>query len=322
MDRPIGGYFEIEKIGRGGCFPQRDGILLNTGRNALEYILVSIGNVGCVYVPYYTCEVILEPIKKLGISYRFYSIDSNFEICDNLQIKDHECLIYTNYYGVKDEYVRLLAIKFGAKLIVDNAQALFAEAIKDIKTIYSPRKYVGVPDGGIAYCSNGLDISVLSVDDSSDRMSHLYLRKEKGPQAGYADFRNNSRKLVMQPIRRMSAQTESLLNRIDFEEIVIIRRKNFEVLHRMLSDSNKFHIADFDTFRCPMVYPYWTDNDALKQKLIDNQIFVATYWPNVLEWCKPNDLEYDLAVHLLPLPIDQRYDAADMERIVELIKSN
>lgn len=319
MDRPIGGYFEIEKTGKGGNFPQYEGVLLNTGRNALEYVLASAGNVSCVYLPYYTCEVLLEPIKKLGVKYRFYSIDCNLEIADEFPILDNECIVYTNYFGVKDAYVQVLAEKIGEKLVVDNAQALFAKAISGIKTIYSLRKYVGIPDGGVACCNDGHDITSFPVDDSSDKMSHLFLRKEKGPQAGYADFRDNSRKLVMQPIKRMSLQTKSMVDNIDFDEVKQIRRKNFKILHDALSGLNKLDLPSMDSFECPMVYPFWTTDLTLRQRLIDNQIFVAMYWPNVLEWSNPCELEYELAFHILPLPIDQRYGEEEMNGIIELI---
>jgi len=46
---------------------------------------------------------------------------------------------------------------------------------------------------------------------------------------------------------------------------------------------------------------------------------VATYWPNVFNWCENKTLEFDLAKNILPLPIDQRYGSEEMERIVELI---
>ena len=67
----IGGYFELPDYEE-GVFPHQDGILLNTGRNALEYILRSIGDAKRVYLPYYTCEVVLEPLKKLHIPWTFY----------------------------------------------------------------------------------------------------------------------------------------------------------------------------------------------------------------------------------------------------------
>lgn len=63
----IGGYFELADLVEKGEFPHNEGILLNTGRNALEYILRSIGNVNHIYLSYYTCEVVLEPLKRLNI---------------------------------------------------------------------------------------------------------------------------------------------------------------------------------------------------------------------------------------------------------------
>ena len=68
-----------------------------------------------------------------------------------------------------------------------------------------------------------------------------------------------------------------------------------------------------------MVYPYWTDDASLRQKLIENKVFVATYWPNVKEWTKNGMLEYDLAEKLIPLPVDQRYDIKEMEIMKNIV---
>lgn len=60
--KEIGGYFELELTDRGG-FPHDDGILVNSGSNALEYILRSLGDVKCVWMPYFTCSIVLKPFK-------------------------------------------------------------------------------------------------------------------------------------------------------------------------------------------------------------------------------------------------------------------
>ncbi len=72
----------------------------------------------------------------------------------------------------------------------------------------------------------------------------------------------------------------------------------------------------------PMVYPYLASYKGLREKLIENKFFVARYWPNVLEWCQPNDWEYQLAENLVCLPIDQRYDDRDMQSILDLVLHN
>ena len=69
----------------------------------------------------------------------------------------------------------------------------------------------------------------------------------------------------------------------------------------------------------PMVYPSLVPVEGLREKLIENKIFIARYWPNVLEWTTKENLEYFLAYQMQPLPVDQRYGKEDMERIIKII---
>ena len=314
--RAIGGYFEIEPTGTGRGFPVPDGYFVNSGRNAFELILASIAQVSKVYVPYYTCPVVYEPLKKLGIPYSFYSVDSNLEIDSEIILNEDEYLLYTNYLGIKDNYVRQLAKKYGRSLIIDCSQALYAPQILGTKAFYSPRKFVGVPDGGIAICDSRINLDAYEQDDSSDRMEHLFLRRDFGPEAGYSKFKENDAKLVGQPIKRMSRQTANLLNEIDFVQIIERRIRNFNYLHSKLGHLNQLDIPAPESFACPLVYPLLVSNgEVLRQKLIDNKIFVAKYWPDI-----PSDPDRickgaDLVNNLLAIPLDQRYGITEMEFI-------
>jgi len=53
--------------------------------------------------------------------------------------------------------------------------------------------------------------------------------------------------------------------------------------------------------------------------LIENKVFVARYWPNVLDWTTKDDIEYLFAYQMHPLPIDQRYGKEDMNILLDLI---
>ena len=196
--KAIGGYFELADYEEGGVFPHQDGILLNTGRNALEYILRSIGNVKHVYLPYYTCEVVLEPIHKLHIPYTYYHINQQFEIVDDIQHKEGEYIIANNYYGIKDTYIEKLAEKYGDHLIVDCAQAFFAKPLPGIKAFYSMRKYVGVADGGVAYLGNLPDdlVEVEEMEKTGNHDSHLLKRKQFGAEAGFRIIRPTRRSWI------------------------------------------------------------------------------------------------------------------------------
>lgn len=320
--RAIGGYFELADYEEGSVFPHHDGILLNTGRNALEYILRSIGEVKRIYLPYYTCEVVLEPINKLHIPYTYYHINQQFEMVDDIQPKEGEYIITNNYFGIKDAYIRQLANRYGDHLIVDCAQAFFAKPIPGIKCFYSTRKYVGVADGGVAYLGNLTDdrMEVNEVERSDEHDSHLLKRKQFGAEAGFADYQANEKKLDNQPIRLMAVNTKWILDHIDYNRVIARRRENFQYLHEALAAKNQLKLPAFDSFVCPMVYPYMMATERnLRKELIEKKIFVAKYWPN-LEQMNGFEFECESAINIIPLPMDQRYGIEDMQRIIEIIK--
>ena len=320
--KEIGGYFNLELSANNNTFPHSGGIWLNSGRCALELILQSIDQIKRVYIPYYTCDVILEPIDKLRIPYTFYRINEQLELAEEIILSENEYLLYTNYFGIKDDYIKKLTQNYQSKLIVDNAQSLFTEPITGINTMYSPRKFVGIPDGGIAYVTNSISTTDLEKDQSYDRCSHLLKRIDLGASEGYVDFKKNSRKLKHQPIRLMSDLTRTLLSSIDFEKIKYRRKENFSILHKALKDSNRLVIPPIDSFACPMVYPYYTERAELREQLVSNNIFTATYWPNVFEWTEKSSLEYELTDKIIAIPIDQRYGEEEMKSIIRLINNH
>lgn len=319
--RAIGGYFELaDKDCESGRMPV-DGIALNTCRNALEYIILQLHDAKRIFVPYYTCEAVIEPLKRLPIEYVFYHINEQLEIEDEIALQEGDYLIANNYFGIKDAYIAELAQTYGDKLIVDNAQALFAPILPNIKAAYSTRKYVGVADGGFAVGVSAGAAVDYEEDNSSEHESHLYIRRERGAEAGFNDYQLNECKLDNQSIRRMSTQTKEILSRIDYDLVIEKRKQNYEYLNNALGEKNLLQLPSMDSFTCPMVYPFLTDDESLRGRLIQNKVFVARYWPNVLEWCGVDDSEYKLATQIIPLPIDQRYGVLEMEEIVKIIKT-
>ena len=108
---------------------------------------------------------------------------------------------------------------------------------------------------------------------------------------------------------------------IDYEASAHRRRENYEQLDQALRDSNLLHF-ELEDDSVPMVYPYMTQREGLRQHLIDNKVFVAQYWPDVLKCTNEGDWEHKITLQLLPLPIDQRYGSDDMKRILKLLKGS
>ncbi len=313
MNKAIGGYIGLEL--RQGTHYHANALPLNTGRNCFEYIL-KLRGYKHVLLPYYTCEVMLEPLRKLGISYSFYAIDPGLEPATLPVLHDKEAFVYTNYYGLKQHAVEQLAKHYGPRLIVDNSQAFFAPRINGIDTFYTARKFFGVADGAYVYADTPLDIE-LPRDESCSRMSHLLTRIDTCAESGYGDYLLHEEQLCNQPIKSMSRLTEHILCSIDYEQVRQRRITNYMVLERALYGSNKLSLDASESV--PMVYPYWTENgDTLRDELRQQRIYIAKYWKNVLDWNSPA-LEQSLANDLLALPVDQRYTPADIETIIPLI---
>jgi hypothetical protein len=113
----------------------------------------------------------------------------------------------------------------------------------------------------------------------------------------------------------MSKLTDSILCGIDYDSAKQRRRLNYAILDKALKDSNRIRL-ELDDEAAPMVYPYWTKDASLRRKLIENKVFVATYWPNVKEWTKEGMLERKLAEDMIPVPCDQRYDSNSINQIL------
>jgi hypothetical protein len=310
----IGGYFGLE-LNENGEY-HSNAIRLNTGRNALEYLLVA-GRYKKIYLPYYTCDVLLEPITKLKVSYEFYSINEKFEaIFDFSTIKEEECFLYTNYFGLKTDFIRCIENKC-INLIIDNSQAFYARPINRVDTFYSPRKFFGVADGGYLYSAKRI-IQTLGKDISYTRFEHLLRRIDIEAEDGYPYFINNDRLLSNMPILSMSNLTRKILSSIDYVKVANIRRDNYNYLHHFLQELNQVQLQ-LDSDCIPMVYPFYSGNSRLREELTKQKVYTAKYWPNVLKWASETSIEWKFVNNLLHLPIDQRYSKKELDKIISIV---
>lgn len=295
--KEIGGYFELDPGLGHSSLP--NGVLLNSGRNALRHIVRSLG-IRTIHVPDYTCPVVYDALYAEGVDTAVYTVGQDMlptEIFDR-----NDFVLYTNYFGCCGANVDKLVALY-PNLVVDCAQAFFAVP-KGRASFSSCRKFFGVADGGIAY---GCDGANYETDDSSSRQEHLHIRLAQSASAGYAKYREAEDSLDGAPIRAMSEQSKMAMSKFDVQTAIQKRRANFGYLYESLPSSFPFAISDDDV---PMVYPYVTDDQKLRERLIENKIFVARYWPGL------NEAANDLANRIVPLPIDHRYGEEEMEMII------
>jgi hypothetical protein len=314
--KEIGGYFGLE-LSAGDHF-HSSALRFNSGRGALEYI-VKARDIKKIHMPFFTCSAIRERLAKLSVEIQPYYINEALEF-EVENFDESDAIIYINYFGLKTEFVKFISTKFN-RLIIDNAQAFFEKPIVGVDTLYSPRKFFGVPDGGYLVTDKFLSGDI-ERDLSSSRASHLLERIDISAEEGYQSFLDSERVLGLEALKKMSRLTESLLASVNYQKVRETRMRNFRFLHNALSKDNELESSiNFEIIDAPMIYPLLTKKDGLRSALIEKRIYIPSYWPNVLDYTKLGDWEFYLAKHLIPLPIDQRYSPKDLGRVVSIVKS-
>lgn len=309
----IGGFFELE-LQKGQDYHPK-AIKLNTARNALRYLIES-KHIKKLYLPYYICDAALEPLHILGIPYSFYHIDSNFKPIIDFELNKDEYLVYVNYFGINSKNNSSL-VKDIKNIIIDNSQAFFDKHQRNIDTIYSSRKFFGVTDGAYLYTNKRLK-KTRGKDKSSDRFGFLLKRIENGASSAYELFLQNEKALCGQPIKSMSILTEAIMKSINYKDVIKVRNENFALYHKYLGKINEINI-NLSGINAPMVYPFLYKNKNLRNRLIKNKIYVATYWKEVPDKTGKECFEWYLTNYLIPLPIDQRYTKDEILYIIKKI---
>lgn len=317
MKTAIGGYFELELPP--ARLPMHHAALkFQSARAAFSALLLS-SKPNRVWMPHYICESMLTPVKAVDIEICYYSLDKQFGIADEITLGCSDVLLYVNYFGVCSHQVEKILNHFNSsQVVLDFSQAFFAAPKNCLATIYSCRKFFGLPDGGLLFTQLPIDLPEAVDEGSEKRMRHLIARLAGDAELGYADYQLAELSLNKLEPKRMSLLTERIFGAIDFEAARTQRNKNFYALHEILSRSNRLEV-DLEAVDGPMCYPYFSDNHSLRATLISERIFVPTYWPDILTRLDVPIFEEGLVKNIHPLPCDQRYDIDDMDNICKLL---
>lgn len=315
----------------GGCLPRE--MFLASSPNAIfpEWVpRVSSGRAGIyfaildsgchtVYLPYYTCPTIKEFIVEHGIQVKEYHLCSNYE--PNIgDLSEGEILLWTNYYGcMLQDTIDKVVKKYRGRLILDCCHAFFMPPISDIYIIYGVRKFVGVSSGTFLYHSKyentpphfGQVLKPAIFDEE-----YLDISLHNGSNAAYALYRTHSAKFHT-VYGEMDPAVQQQLKKIDFPAIKDRRKENFLALHQTLKEKNGITL-DF-LGNTAFMYPFYTTDAGLRQRLLEHNVFTPVWWKRVLSLPDATDFERDIVQHIIPIPMDQRYTPEEMEELGQFI---
>lgn len=320
--KEYGSFFELDlrkdnEFYRGSSIKR-----LNTARCGIYYVLRLLG-LNRIILPYYLCPSVRNYLLTKNVDISYSDIGEDFLPILPDTIGGGTAVLVVNYFGlISREKIGALVSAY-PNVIVDHSQAFYKLPFKEAYTVYSPRKFFGVPDGCYVVGEHaGNEDFKLPQDYSSETSLFLLKRIEKGCEETYLDRMKNEARLDAADIAEMSVLSRALLNNIDYETIRKKRVENFLYAHSLFSglnqlDLNLFFPLESDTV--PMVYPLIIDDEKILPYLQRNKVFIGRWWLHVTDQKTGNSLETRFSKYMLPLPIDQRMEKTDIDRLYRLI---
>ena len=151
-----------------------------------------------------------------------------------------------------------------------------------------------------------------------------YLIEHKGDKAEMLTLYRKAEDILdrqnkIYAISPISATVQSDLN---VDDLANKRRRNFNILRESLKGPIRPLFSLSENLAVPLYFPILVeDRVALQKHLVQNSIYAPVVWPKDEQQpiqCEGAENAY---CHLLCIPIDQRYDADDMNRIVAVVNA-
>ena len=330
----------------GGFFPLEIGSVTDTRNASIEHLrfslnfynarsaiaeLIKVNQIHDVMLPSYICPVVYQTVEKAGAKSRYFTINSDFSFDYTVlskMAKQETLVILPSYFGVyMPDIDVLIGIMHttGCRILLDYAQALYEPCPEAFSAIYSPRKFLGVPDGG--FLSIGKESRLVpppqpmikvSPTVFGERLACHGVRLEYANGSSFDSFGHLEQTMPYGSLR-MSELAMSIFTAFDHDAACGIRRRNYNEIASFSADVLlvKLTLLPLLLASIPLCFPLPVHKNIfshLRSYLISNSVYVPHYWPDLTRTLD------DVHNTILALPIDQRYTSDDMSVIVKLIK--
>ena len=335
--RPIGGFFGlglldvppvVDSIWQAWMSNGRPAVMAWTARAALKW-LIDLRRPGKVWLPAYTCRQLATAAPQSDL--RFYPLTC--ELSPDIpflqqHVRAGDLVMATNFFGwaPDEEFIASAAERPDVIWVEDRAHCLWMERQPWASwLLYSPRKLLGVPDGGILITQDrsmfpepswGSGDAAVAIPE----LMRFEDRNEIDNSTWHAAFRCREARFSAE-LRPMSHLTAALLRRIPLRLLVEARQRNYRFLAEQLSSYQAWQkpVEGVAPFGLPII----TENAAgLSAALAAERLFCSRHWASedLAAGAVEFRWEHSVAERLLTLPCDHRYDEAGLKRLVEAVR--
>ena len=316
-------------------------------REALFDIAVSIQESNkIVLIPAYTCQTVITPFEETGWNCIYYSIKKDLRIdiqslTTQIENFSPSVLVVHPYFGMElnsQEETALQQIsEKGVEIVLDLTQCIFSKKRYPFVTytIGSYRKWFPIPDGG--FMEHNIHTALISqpekeYNDFTEReIAAMYLRDQ---YFGNGEQRTKDISIQLSKAadhiaennikpHRMSHVAYHLLQKEDKDNNQKRRYENYRFLFHNICESSKIRkvCLDFnEVTTAPLYFTLFVENRSVLQRLLaQDAIYAPVIWPVEDERVLINEEVKYIYDHILAIPIDQRYNENDMQRVSEII---
>jgi len=269
------------------------------------------------------------------------TIDINFLLSIISKYKGNCVVVVMNFFGASpvNKVVCLIKKQYPDTVIIEDFTHLLFN-VNDLSCadihIASIRKWIGIPDGAIFFdYMNRFTIRPIETQD------HKFVEKRIKALKNKSIFyytNNLQNKLISRSIfdgcesvldkygkyYLMSSHSMKYLKSYDCSDLIEKRKFNFFHLYNLIIKNTALRIPincnHFSSFYVPFSFPLTVNNrDVVQERLAKKGLFASVLWPiskEAMNTCKNSAY---MSTHMLSIPIDQRYNAFDIEEIAEII---
>ncbi|HZS70356.1 MAG TPA: DegT/DnrJ/EryC1/StrS family aminotransferase [Candidatus Acidoferrum sp.] len=327
----IGGMFGLDARFQPAPAPppfiEPGSLLLANARSGIRVLIEQL-KPARVWMPSYLCAAMLDGAGDAPV--HFYAVGADLSVPDLNGIAERDLVIIVDYFGFPAPVSLIQHAKSrGAWVLEDACQALLTGGVGRLSdfVLFSPRKFVGTPDGGILTSHSDFKLDQLRLEDppaswALKAFEAVVLRREfdlyGGDRRWFTVFQELERECPVGRFRMSDVSQMLLLHTFDYAAIAQARRENYARLAGRLGGIALFpsvppHVA-------PLGFPVRVEaRDRVREALFAACIYPPVHWP--ISDIVPDRFTDSrrLSREILTLPCDQRYTPEDMDRMAAIV---
>jgi hypothetical protein len=331
---PVGGFFERHAPADGRAGPSvlqawtegRPYVAFSNARSAFAALVAAFPQ-ATVWLPAFLCCDMAQ--AALATRTRFYPVGEGFEP-DLRPVETGaaagDLVLVATYFGLplSEAVCEFTGRRRDLRFVEDRAHALDAGlGVEHGWRLYSPRKLLGVADGGLLVAIDGAAVLPRPAGPANATLWTAPLMRSADPLGRRSTVWHaaNQAKEAGMTVGREAITRRSLaiLSRTSLPGLASARSRNWALLDRRLK---AWSALPANPGAPPLGYVLRLEpglRDKLLGALHAKRIFAAVHWANIA--APPGDFhrEHQWSRELITLPCDHRYGEAEMEQIADSV---